>query len=534
MTIKMAFIVAAAHAALKAQATKINALNVYPVPDGDTGTNMLLTLESILKETKSKSYESVETAVKAGARAALMGARGNSGVILSQMIRGGCEVLAKRATFTAEDFADALDGARERAYSSTREPVEGTMLTVIKDAATAAREALKVKGSDLPSVVKAAAKEAHASVKRTPQKLAVLKDAGVVDAGGLGVAVILDGLHACLSGQKIEDAPIEDLEEANALPDLDAIHANEEAWGYCTEFIVTGFSGDAEEFEEEIHNSGKSVLVISDDDLVKVHLHTQNPGGALAYAGGFGRLMGVKIDDMEAQVEYRTGVSEESRESPPTNLAVVAASRGDGSRELFEAMGAAVIEGGQGANPSANDFARAVEETGAESVILLPNNKNIVPTAEQVGELVEADVYVVPTKTIASGLSVMVGFDAEGEADEVVEEMVEICSHLKAAEITYAVRDANVNGREVPDGACIGILDGELVSVEESVEGAALEVAETMLSDGADIVTLLRGEGMEDGELDRIVAGIENIDEDIEVDVRDGGQPLYPLQMVAE
>jgi DAK2 domain fusion protein YloV len=405
------------------------------------------------------------------------------------------------------------------------------MLTVIKDAAVAAREALKEKGSDLPSVVKAAAKEAHASVKRTPQKLAVLKDAGVVDAGGLGVAVILDGLHAYLSGQKIEDEPETD-EEASALPDLDAIHAGEEAWGYCTEFIVTGFSGDVEEFEEEIHNSGKSVLVISDDDLVKVHLHTQNPGGALAYAGGFGRLMGVKIDDMEAQVSSR--IEDEPKDAPPANLAVVAASRGEGSRKLFEAMGAAVIEGGQGANPSANDFARAVEETGAKSVVLLPNNKNIVPTAEQVGELVEAEIHVVPTKTIVSGLAVMVGFDAEGEAEEVVEEMEEIREHLKSAEITRAVRDANVNGREVTDGAYIGLLDGELASVKESVEGAAIEVARLMLSDGSDIVTLLRGEGMDDEELERIVAEIQNIDEDIEVDVRDGGQPLYPLQMVAE
>lgn len=531
MTIRMAFIVAAAHAALKAQAAKINALNVYPVPDGDTGTNMLLTLESILKETKSKSYESVETAVKAGARAALMGARGNSGVILSQMIRGGCEVLAKRATFTAEDFADALDGARDRAYSATREPVEGTMLTVIKDAANAAREALKEKGSDLPAVVKAAAKEAHASVKRTPQKLAVLKDAGVVDAGGLGVAVILDGLHACLSGQKVEESPDALDESENETPDLAAIHADEEVWGYCTEFIVTGFSGDAEEFEEEIHDSGKSVLVISDDDLVKVHLHTQDPGKTLSYASGFGRLMGVKIDDMEAQVSSRT--EGESGQVAP-ELAVVAASRGTGSRKLFEVMGATVIEGGQGANPSAHDFARAVEETGARTVILLPNNKNIVPTAEQVSELVEAEVLVSPTKTIASGLAAMVGFDAEGEASEVFEEMEEIREHLRAAEVTRAVRNATVNGREVAEGSYMGLLDGDLVAVEESVEAAALGVAEVMLEDGADIVTLLSGEGMGDAELERIVAGIESLDEDVEVDVRDGGQPLYPLQMVAE
>ncbi|MDQ4106823.1 MAG: DAK2 domain-containing protein, partial [Actinomycetota bacterium] len=223
MTIRMAFVVAAAHAALKAQVARINALNVYPVPDGDTGTNMLLTLESILKETSNGSYESQREASKAGARAALMGARGNSGVILSQMIRGAAEVLSKRASLTAEVFAEALEGARERAYASIREPVEGTMLTVVKDASQAAKSALE-KGADLPAVIRAAAQEAHASVKRTPQLLGVLRDAGVVDAGGLGVAVILDGLYACVSGQRIEVEEAED-----SVPNLDAVHAEEEA-----------------------------------------------------------------------------------------------------------------------------------------------------------------------------------------------------------------------------------------------------------------------------------------------------------------
>lgn len=529
MTIKMAFVVAAAHAALKAQAARINALNVYPVPDGDTGTNMLLTLESILKEASNGSYESQQEASKAGARAALMGARGNSGVILSQMIRGAAEVLSKRASLTAEAFAEALEGARERAYASIREPVEGTMLTVVKDASQAAKSALE-KGADLPAVIRAAAQEAHASVKRTPQLLGVLRDAGVVDAGGLGVAVILDGLYACVSGQKIE---VEEEVEDSA-PDLDAVHAEEEAWGYCTEFLVTGFSGDAEEFEEHIHEIGKSVLVVPDEDLVKVHLHTQDPGDALSYAGGFGRLAGVKVDDMEDQVRNRSEEPREESPAEPKNLGVVAASRGAGSRRLYESMGALVIEGGQGANPSAAEFAEAVGRTGAESAILLPNNKNIIPTVEQVGELVEAATYVIPTKSIAGGLAVMVGYDGEGEPEEIVQEMLEIAGAIRSGEVTQAVRDAEIEGRKVSKGAYIGFLDGRLVAVEDSVEGAALSLAESILEEGADVITLLRGEDLGEESLQKITAGISGLDEGAEVEVHEGGQPMYPIQMVAE
>lgn len=544
MTTRMAFIVAAVHAALKAQAARINSLNVYPVPDGDTGTNMLLTLESILKEAKARSFDNVEAAFKAGARAALMGARGNSGVILSQMIRGGCDVLARRTTFTAEDFAAALEGAQERAYASTRQPVEGTMLTVIKDAAVAARAALKDKSIDLPAVVKISAAEAHASVKRTPQKLAVLKEAGVVDAGGLGVAVILDGIYAVLSGEKVEVSEDEgEPEEGVFGPDLDAIHAGEEAWGYCTEFIVTGFDGDASAFEDHIQDVGESVLVISDDDLVKVHLHTQDPGSVMSYAGGFGRLTGVKVDDMEAQVGSRLDRGETSGKSGNGHVAagsaaVVAASRGDGNRRLFEEMGAFVIEGGQGANPSAQDFAEAAREavrlSGAGGVILLPNNKNIIPTAEQVQELVEVEVTVVPTKVIVAGLSVMVAFDASETAEEVAEEMNEVLAELETVEVTQAVRDATVDGRKVAAGSYIALLNGKIESVGKSVGTVTVEAARAMISSGADLVTLLRGEGLEDGELEEIVAKIEALDGDVEVEVREGGQPLYPLQMAAE
>jgi DAK2 domain fusion protein YloV len=529
MAIETASVVAAAHAALKAQVARINALNVYPVPDGDTGTNMLLTLESILMETSDKTYETPEAASKAGARAALMGARGNSGVILSQMIWGACEVLAERTSLTSETFAAALEGARERAYASVARPVEGTMLTVMKDAARAARAALDT-NPDLPAVVRAADEEAHASVRRTPELLGVLHDAGVVDAGGLGVAVILDGIYACVTGQEIE----EPAEEEGGTPDLDAIHALEEAWGYCTEFVVTGFSGDAREFEDHITSSGKSALVVADEDLVKVHVHTQDPGAALSYAGSFGRLAGVKIDDMEVQVRLRADGSEgEWAEKPPKELGVVVASRGDGNRKLFEQMGAVVIEGGQGTNPSAADFARAIEETGASSVVLLPNNKNIVPTAEQVHELVEAEVHVVPTTNIAAGLATMVGFDVEGEPERVVEEMREIAGALRGAEITRSVRDARVGNREVPEGAYMGILDGELFAVQDSIEEASLRLAEKMLEE-ADVLTLLRGEQLGEEMLQRIVDGIRGLDEAAEVEVRDGGQPLYPLQMVAE
>jgi len=525
MAIEVAYMVSAAHAAVKAQVARINALNVYPVPDGDTGTNMLLTLESALGETAGKSYDSPEEASKACARAALMGARGNSGVILSQMIRGACEVLADRASLDADAFAAGLDGARERAYSSVSEPVEGTMLTVIKDAALAAREATQGGEADLTSVAEAAKRAAHDSVRRTPELLSVLREAGVVDAGGLGVAVILDGIYACVSGQEIE---VPEEGEGHA-PDLEAIHAQEEAWGYCTEFLVDGFDGDVEEFREHVYASGRSVFVVADDDVVKVHVHTQDPGEALSYAGGFGRLAGVKVEDMEAQVRSR-----EPELRPAAGLGVVVASRGEGNRVLFEQMGAVVIEGGQGENPSAADLARAVERTGAQPVVLLPNNKNIVPTAEQVGEFVEVRTHVVPTTNIAAGLAVMVGYDAEGEPDEVVKEMLEISESLRVGEVTRSVRDARVGDRDVPEGAYIGFLGGELVAVEDGICDAALALARKIVGDGADYLTLLKGEGLVEADLQTIIDEIRDLDDDLEVEVRDGGQPLYPLEMVAE
>jgi uncharacterized protein len=525
MAVEVAHMVAAAHAAVKAQVARINDLNVYPVPDGDTGTNMLLTLGSALNETSGKSYNSPEEASKACARAALMGARGNSGVILSQMVRGACEALADRRSLDAGAFAAGLEGARERAYASVREPVEGTMLTVIKDAALAAREATEGGETDLLSVVGAAREAAHDSVRRTPELLDVLRQAGVVDAGALGVAVVLDGLYACVSGQEIE---VPEGGEESA-PDLEAIHAQEEAWGYCTEFLVADFGGDVEELEDRVYATGRSVLVVAQDDVVKVHVHTQDPGAVLSYAGSFGRLAGVKIDDMEAQVLSRAPGGR-----PAARLGVVAASRGDGNRALFEQMGAVVIEGGQGENPSAADLAGAVEETGARAVVLLPNNKNIVPTAAQVGELVEAKTYVVPTTNIAAGLVVMVGYDGEGEPDDVIEEMREISDSLRVAELTRSVRDARVGEREVPEGAYMGFLDGDLVAVESGVRQAALVIAGMFVDGGADFLTLLKGKELLEADLQEIMDGVRDLDAALEIEARDGGQPLYPLQMVAE
>jgi uncharacterized protein len=530
-------LVAAAHAALVTHASKIDALNVYPVPDGDTGTNMLLTLRSVLEEVSASPYLEGEEAARVVSRAALMGARGNSGVILSQITRGACEALGKARSLDAETFAAALAGAKERAYAAVGEPVEGTMLSVIKDAADAARLSVERGEEDRLEVLKVAAREAHASVKRTPELLRVLKEAGVVDAGGLGVAVILDGILAALGGKE----PVPDLEEVEPEGGGERLretvaHSAEEAWGYCTEFFVDGFSGDEREFEAHIHKIGKSVLVIPDNDLVKVHLHTQDPGGALSYAGGFGRLSGVKVEDMEAQTRGRAEASGESGGTlaPTTNLGVVAASRGAGNRELFESMGAVVVEGGQGTNPSVEELARAVEETGAEAVILLPNNKNIVPTAERVRELAKAEVHVVATTNIVGGLAVMIGFDPEGEAEEVAQEMHEISESLLCAEVTRAVREARIEGRVVPEGAYIGLLDGELLAVEEGVEDAALKLVEKMLEEGADVVTLLRGYGLNEGVARKILERIKLLDGKVEVEVKDGGQPLYPLQMVAE
>ena len=531
--------VTSAHATLAIHAPKINALNVYPVPDGDTGTNMLLTLRSILEKVSATPSLEGEEAAKVVSRAALMGARGNSGVILSQIVRGACEALNEARTLEAGEIAAALAGAEERAYATVSEPVEGTMLSVIKDAAGAARSCVERGERDRLEVLRAAAREAHASVKRTPELLNVLAEAGVVDAGGLGVAVIMDGLVAALSGEEPAEADLLDDEKPEAGGERlreTVAHSAEEAWGYCTEFFVDGFSGDETEFGAHIHEIGKSVLVIPDDDLVKVHLHTQDPGSALTYAAGFGRLSGVKVEDMEAQTRARVygGDSPPVPSKTPASIGVVVASRGAGNCELFESMGAEIIEGGQGANPSAEDLVRAVEATGAADVVLLPNNKNIVPTAERIGELVEARIHVVPTTSIACGLAVMIGFDDEGEAEEVVAEMREILQGLRCAEITRAVRDARVDGREVREGAFIGMLDGELLVAEDGLEAAALELVGRMIEEGVDVVTLLRGTELGLAHAEGIAEAIRRLDPDVLVEVKDGGQPLYPLQMVAE
>jgi uncharacterized protein len=529
--------VASAHAALVVHASKIDALNVYPVPDGDTGTNMLLTLRSILEKVSASPGLEGEEAAKVVSRAALMGARGNSGVILSQIVRGACEVLGEARTLDAGEISAALVGAREKAYAAVSEPVEGTMLSVIKDAACAAQTCVERGEKDFLEVLRTAAREAHASVKRTPELLDELAQAGVVDAGGLGVAVILDGLVTAMGGEKL--APADLLEEKSEgggkrLRETVA-HSAEEAWGYCTEFFVDGFSGDERGFEARIHELGKSVLVISDDDLVKVHLHTQDPGGALTYATGFGRLSGVKVEDMEAQTRARVqGGSQPVLPKAVANIGVVATSRGTGNRKLFESMGAVVVEGGQAANPSAQELARAVEAAAVADVILLPNNKNVVSTAEGLGELVEARTHIVRTTSIACGLAAMVGYDPDGEPDEVVDDMREIAQELRCAEVTRAVRDVRIDGREVRKGAYVGLLDGELLVAEDGVEAAALKLVGWMLREGADVVTLLRGEELEEADAERIAEGIRCMRADLLVEVKYGGQPLYPLEMVAE
>ena len=530
--------VASAHAYLAVHASKIDALNVYPVPDGDTGTNMLLTLRSVLEKVSASPGLKGEEAAQVVSRAALLGARGNSGVILSQIVRGACEVLGKARALDAGEISAALLGAREKAYATVSEPLEGTMLSVIKDAAGAAQTCLERGEKDRLEVLRTAAREAHASVKRTPGLLDVLAEAGVVDAGGLGVAVILDGLVASLGGEKLTPADL--LEEVQLEGGGERLretvaHSAEKSWGYCTEFFVDGFSGDESGFEARIHELGKSVLVIPDDDLVKVHLHTHDPGGALTYASGFGRLSGVKVEDMEAQTRAQVqGGCQPVLPTAVANIGVVATSRGMGNRELFESMGVVVVEGGQAANPSAEELARAVEVAGVEDVILLPNNKNVVPTAEGLGELVEARTHIVPTTSIASGLAAMVGYDPEGEPDEVVQDMRDIVQELRCAEVTRAVRDARIDGRAVREGAYVGLLDGELLVAEDGVEAAALKLIGRMLEEGTDIVTLLRGEELGEADAERIAQAIRSLDADLLVEVKDGGQPLYPLQMVAE
>lgn len=544
-----------AASSLAANAEKINKLNVFPVPDGDTGTNMSLSMASGAQYERDALDTAVGSLAKATAKGLLMGARGNSGVILSQIFRGFSNSVADKDVLTARDLADALMAGAETAYKSVMKPTEGTILTVIRKAAERANQLAK-EGDDVVVLMNGVVDAAQEALASTPDLLPVLKEVGVVDSGGQGLVFVLSAFAQVLSGEFDENAltvpdnaaldqMVEDL-HAGAQAELDPADIE---FGYCTEIMVqigqgTTFDHDFEydEFYAHLADLGDSLLVINDDEIVKVHVHTENPGEVLGWGTHYGSLLKVKVDNMRDQQQAVIDAkrAEEAREAnqkpvvaPETAVITIAA--GTGIANLFTSLGVTtVISGGQTMNPSTADIVAAIENSGAKKALILPNNSNIFMAADQAAELAEIPVEVVKTRSIQQGMSAMLGFNPEAELADNAQAMAEMIAEVKSGQVTQAVRDTTLNGQEIHDGDFMGIIDGDIALTDKKLLPAARAMVEQMLDDDSEIVTILFGEGAKQKDANALADAIAEIDDALEIEIHEGGQPLYPFLVSVE
>jgi DAK2 domain fusion protein YloV len=516
----------AALASLERNRQRIDDLNVYPVPDGDTGTNMTMTARAVVEELERSTATDRPTLVKEVTRAALMGARGNSGVILSQIVRGAAEVLGTRPEIDDRTVAAAFQAARDAAYRAVREPVEGTMLSVIREMAEETED-LRT-DPDISTLLATLVRRGEEAVARTPEQLDVLREAGVVDAGGAGLLEIVRGLAASVAGEPLPEAPVE-----REHLSVDAIHQELSRYRYCTTFVVEGDELDADALEAEFERLGDSLLVVGDPEALKVHVHTDEPGTALAIGTRVGVIDRVEIANMHEQTVQREERLLQIVPSEPATAEVVAVVAGEGNRRLFESLGATkIVEGGQTMNPSTADLVAAVDATRAPEVILLPNNSNVILSAEQAAVLAAKPVVVVPTDSIPAGLAAMVAFSPDRTSEENAAEMGEILDCVKTGEVTIASRDVEMNGLSVRKGSWLGLAEGKAVAGGPDFEEVAAAVAERLLSEPRGVLTLLKG--ADEPDLDGLVRRIEERHPDLELDVQAGGQPHYPLLLSAE
>ncbi|MBK5459426.1 DAK2 domain-containing protein [Peribacillus sp. TH27] len=528
---------------LAANAQMVDALNVFPVPDGDTGTNMNLSMTSGAKEVQNNVQEHIGKVGTSLSRGLLMGARGNSGVILSQLFRGFAKAIEHKSEINSEEFAQAFDAGVQTAYKAVMKPVEGTILTVAKDAAKQAVSSA-AKHQDLIQVMEEIVAEANASLKRTPDLLPVLKEVGVVDSGGQGLVFVYEGFLAVLKGEALpvrsaNGPSMDDLVSAEHHMNVQG-HMNTEdiVFGYCTEFMVrlesdklANNSFDEEKFRNDLSEYGDSLLVISDDEVVKVHIHSEQPGNCLNYGQQYGSLIKMKIDNMREQHTAIVGETNASLQTKPKSkekYGVVSVAMGTGISELFKSIGAkSVIEGGQTMNPSTEDIVKAVEEANAEHVIILPNNKNIIMVANQVADVLGDYVTVIPTKTVPQGMVALLAFNPSQDASENKKAMIEALSHVKTGQITYAVRDTNIDGLTIKTGDFMGIDEGTIKVKDKDKSQAAKDLLSEMINEDSEILTILYGEDATKEEVEDLVAFCNDNFEDVEVEVHNGKQPLY-------
>lgn len=528
---------------LAANAQMVDALNVFPVPDGDTGTNMNLSMTSGAKEVQNNVQEHIGKVGASLSRGLLMGARGNSGVILSQLFRGFAKAIEHKSEINSEEFAQAFEAGVQTAYKAVMKPVEGTILTVAKDAAKQAVSSA-ANHQDLIQVMEEIVTEANASLKRTPDLLPVLKEVGVVDSGGQGLVFVYEGFLAVLKGEALpirsaNGPSMDDMINAEHHMNVQG-HMNTEdiLYGYCTEFMVrleseklANKSFDEEKFRNDLSEYGDSLLVISDDEVVKVHIHSEQPGTCLNYGQQYGSLIKLKIDNMREQHTAIVGESNTSLRTKPSTkekYGVVSVAMGAGISELFKSIGAkSVIEGGQTMNPSTEDIVKAVEEAYADHVIILPNNKNIIMAANQAADVLGDHVTVIPTKTVPQGMAALLAFNPSLDAEENKKAMIEALSHVKTGQITYAVRDTSIDGLAIETGDFMGIAEGTIKVKDKDMTQAAKDLLSDMIDEDSEILTILYGEDATAEDVEGLVAFCNENFEDVEVEVHNGKQPLY-------
>ena len=521
---------AAATAWLEKSAVDIDALNVFPVPDGDTGTNMLLTMRSCIEEAYRAPDHSASAVTKAMARGALMGARGNSGVILSQIWRGLAKGLNDKESFGGSDLASALLQASTMAYRGISNPVEGTILTVMREAAAAAKAEVAHNSNNLVSIMEAAVDAASESVANTPSLLPVLKEAGVVDAGGQGLYTILEGALRHLKGEADQmqfrkpQIIVSNIPLPTRLPQ--ALVADVEPFGYCTEFMLKGKRFDPDKIRTRLDKKGQSLIVVGDETMVRVHIHTLDPGNVIRYASSLGTMHQVSIRNMDEQ--HQDYLEMQRERMPAGNIAIIAVVPGDGLVDVFKSLGVtAVVPGGQTMNPSTKDLLQAVESIASDKVIILPNNKNIIPTANQVPSLTNKRIEVVPTTTIPQGVAALLAFDYEADLDANAQLMNKAKSQVRTIEITRSVRSCRLGDLAIKKKQPIGFLDGDLVAVGNATAGVLSKVLDKVNLEQTEVITIYYGADVEPAEAEQISASIREQHPQVQVEVVRGGQPHY-------
>lgn len=526
---------------LSKNADYVDSLNVFPVPDGDTGTNMNLTITSGAKEVSKNKVDHVAKVAASLSRGLLMGARGNSGVILSQLFRGFAKGVEGKASISTKDFAVGLDYGVQTAYKAVLKPVEGTILTVAKETAQKAIEVAEIE-SEFEPFLEAVIKEANASLKRTPELLPVLKEVGVVDSGGQGLVFIYEGFLRQLKGQEVETIRFTEAQKVNHEAGNAQSHMNTEdiVYGYCTEFMIKFDDKklkespfDEGEFRETLSHMGDSLLVVSDESVVKVHIHAEYPGNVLTLAQKYGSLINMKIENMREQhtALLHDGSADHQEEKPTERIpsAIVSVGIGSGIVELFKNMGVlGIIEGGQTMNPSTEDIIHAVEQTNAEHVYVLPNNKNIVLAAKQAKDVCEtAQIHVLETTSIPQGLAAVFAYNPEGSVEENLEAMETARKSVVSAQVTFAVRDTQIDGVDIHKDDFMGILEGKIVATNQDKLLATEKMLEQMITSDYSLLTILVGEDTSDTEVETLVQFLEGKYSDLEIEVHKGNQPLY-------